>query len=592
MTSINTKYSNLLQIIASERNSAINSCVFHENFQLKESLNNDKIINLTESFAGLLEMKFPSVTGKNIIISLDNRWEFIISFFACTLTGNYPVPVASKTLMQKQDYLELLESIYEDSDAALIITTENVRKILPTNYHDKTVTIEELKENSSVRKLFRTDFDPQGPFFIQYSSGSTRFPKGVVVTHTNLMINLEQIKRGLNINPLVDSSLSWLPLHHDMGLVGMVFSAIYNQGTTHVMGPIDFIKSPYRWLKLASDLRVTIINSPNSGYHTTINKLTPEETKTLDLSHVRVAMSGAEPVNAKVIERFITKFTPAGLAPHAFFPVYGLAESTLAVTFPVLGEQVMVDRLSFTELRLNKVAPATNNDSDIIEIVSCGSPLPLTEVKITDAQKNTLPESMIGEILIRGASVSNGYYKKGGGIDSIKDEDGWCNTGDLGYLKNNNLYITGRKKDLIILNGKNISPHDLELKVSQVPSLRMGRIVIFSCMLPGQEKEKVFVVAECPILSKKKRQKIKHDAAIILGKFVPAETDQIFLVPPFHIRKTTSGKVKRFLMKELLLNGQIQRYENMYLKNYLKSQLFILGFIMKNVASKFLRRPD
>lgn len=587
---IPSNYTNLLEIISAQRENPVSSCVFHENFQVKEALTNQKTIDLSELYAGLIKKKFPDVRARNIIVSLDNKCEFVISFFACVITGNCPVPLASKTLMQKQDYLELLENVFNDSESALIITTASAKNLLPPKFQDITITVEELKQNTTERAPFRTNFDPDSTFFIQYSSGSTRTPKGVVLTHRNVMTNLEQIKRGIKIDPKHDSSLSWLPLHHDMGLIGMVFSAFYNVGTTHVMGPIDFIKSPYQWLKLASDLRVTIINSPNSGYHTTISKLSAEELKTLNLANIKVAMCGAEPVNASVIEGFMAKFVPTGLSPNAFFPVYGLAESTLAVTFPALGEKVHVDRLSFSSLTRSKIVPVKTRDSDTIEIVSCGFPLHLTEVKITDDNGAALPEATIGEILIRGPSVSKGYYKKGS-IDRIQDKDGWCNTGDLGYVRNGQLFITGRKKDLIIVNGKNVSPHDLELKVSQVPTLRMGRIVIFSCLLPGEEKEKVFVVAECPLISRKKRQKVKYEAAMILGKVLPCTPEQVFLIPPFHTRKTTSGKVKRFLMKELLLTGEIGKYEKYYLKNYLKSKVFILGFIMKNVSLKFLKRP-
>lgn len=581
---------NLLQLIEAECRNPVSICVFHENFEVKEVLNNEKTIRLSELYGGLILKNLKNIKGRNIIISLDNTSEFVVSFFACVITGNFPVPLASKTLMQKADYLELLENVFNDSDAAGIITTGSAKKILPARYQDLTLTVEELKANQTERIPFRSDFDSDGTFFIQYSSGSTRLPKGVVLTHRNVMTNLAQIKRGIKIDARYDSSLSWLPLHHDMGLIGMVFSAFYNSGTTHVMGPIDFIKSPYKWLKLASDLRVTIINSPNSGYHTTLSKLSSEELKTLDLSRIKVAMCGAEPVNASVIENFMTKFLPTGLNPNVFFPVYGLAESTLAVTFPVLGEKVHVERLSFSGLTRSRIVPVKSTDSDTIEIVSCGSPLMLTEVKIGDVEGRALPEASIGEIFVRGPSVSKGYYKKGG-LEPIQDEDGWCNTGDLGYMRGNHLFITGRKKDLIIVNGKNVSPHDLELKVSQVPSLRMGRIVIFSCLLPGEEKEKVFVVAECPLVSKKKRQKVKEDAALVLGKVLPCTPEQIFLIPPFHTRKTTSGKVKRFLMKELLLTGKIATYEKNYLRHYLKSKAFILGFVMKNVSAKFLRRP-
>lgn len=581
---------NLLEIIHAQRELSVSTCVFHENFQVKEALTNKKTIEYSELYGGLILDRFPGLKTRNIIISLDNKCEFILSFFACVITGNYPVPLASKTLIQKLDYLELLENVFNNSEAALIITTASAKKILPEKYQAITITVEELKQNLTLRSPWRTDFNPDQTFFIQYSSGSTSTPKGVVLSHQNVMTNLEQIKRGIKLDPARDSSLSWLPLHHDMGLIGMVFSAFYNSGTTHVMGPIDFIKSPYLWLKLASDLRVTIINSPNSGYHTTISKLTPEELKTLNLTNIKVAMCGAEPVNASVIEGFMTKFIPTGLNPHAFFPVYGLAESTLAVTFPVLGEKVQVDRLSFSSLTCSRIVPVKTRDSDTIEIVSCGSPLHLTEVKIADANGSPLPEASIGEILIKGPSVSRGYYKEGK-IDPIQDKEGWCNTGDLGYMRNNRLFITGRKKDLIIVNGKNISPHDLELKVSQVPSLRMGRIVIFSCLLPGEEKEKVFVVAECPLISRKKRSKVKHEATLILSKVLPCTSEQVFLIPPFHTRKTTSGKVKRFLMKELLLTGEIGKYEKYYLKNYLKSKVFILGFIMKNISLKFLKKP-
>lgn len=578
-------YKNLFEIIENKRANLIDICIFYENFERKSSLNNENTITLSEHFAGLIKNKFPNIKSKNIIISLDNTFEFVISLFACSLTGNFAVPVANKSLLAKEDYIELIENIFFDSDASIIITTESSKKYLPLKYHSYILTVEELRSNQNFRIPFKTDFSSDETFFIQYSSGSTRSPKGVIITHANLMANLEQIKRSMNLDPQIDSTLSWLPLHHDMGLVGMVFSAYYNTGTAHIMGPIDFIKSPYKWLKKVSDLKVSIINSPNSGYHSCLNNISDDDIKTLDLSAIRAAMSGAEPVNASVIKKFTQKFSACGLKENVFFPVYGLAESTLAVTFPKLGESVIIDTVDFNQLIKNQIVEVSTRHPEHIEIVSCGSPLHLTEIKIINDQNIILSEKIIGEIAIRGPSTSTGYFKADGSIDKIKDNSGWCRTGDLGYIKNNNLFITGRKKDLIIINGKNYSPHDLELKASAVPTIRMGRIVICSCILPQDEKEKVYIIAESSILSKKKRQKVKTELIAILGKIVPIKLDQIYLIPPFHTKKTTSGKVKRYLMKELLLKGEIKKYEDNFLKKYLKSRLFILNFLMKNIKN-------
>lgn len=575
---------NLFEVIAEACSNPLPVCVFHENFQEKKQLTNQSIIDLTEKFAANLMDLHPTVKNKNILISLDNQWEFLISFFACIQTGNFPVPVSSKSLMAAADYQELVSNIFESSDAALIISSAHHHKYLPTELQSKHLSTEYLNKETSHKFKFRTDFKADDRFFIQYSSGSTRIPKGVVLTHGNLISNLEQIKVGLNLDPKIDSSLSWLPLHHDMGLIGMVFSAIYNVGTTHVMSPIDFIKSPYEWLKLAGKLKVSIINSPNSGYHTCLNKISDEEVKTLDLSPIRVALSGAEPVNATVTRNFTKKFSSCGLHENVFLPVYGLAEATLAVTFPPLGEPVQSLRLHFSQLIENKIVENASSDiSDVIEIVSCGPALYLTQVKIMDDDGHDLGENSIGRIMISGSAIASGYYVKGNNLSPIIEKNGFCDTGDVGFIKNKNLYITGRKKDLVIINGKNISPHDLELRISHLPTLKMGRIVIFSCVLPNEAKEKVFVIAETNLLPRSKRNNLKKQVLNILGKIIPLTLEQIYFIPPFHTKKTTSGKVRRFLMKELLLKGEIEKYEKNFLKYYLVAKLFVFKMIVQNL---------
>lgn len=579
-------FDNLFEVIFEARSNPIPVCVFHESFQEKKRLTNQSIIDLTEKFAANLMALHPTLKNKNILISLDNQWEFLISFFACIQTGNYPVPVSSKSLMAAADYQELVSNVFDSSDAALIISCANHQKYLPIELQTKHLSTENLSKVNPHHFKFRTDFKADDRLFIQYSSGSTRIPKGVVLTHGNLISNLEQIKLGLNLDPKVDSSLSWLPLHHDMGLIGMVFSAIYNVGTTHVISPIDFIKSPYEWLKLAGTLKVSIINSPNSGYHTCLNKISDEEVRTLDLSQIRVALSGAEPVNATVTRNFTKKFSACGLHENVFLPVYGLAEATLAVTFPPLGQPVKSLRLHFSRLIENKIVENNSTDgSDLVEIVSCGPALHLTQVKIMDDADKELNECEIGRIMIGGNAVASGYYVKGNSLSPIVDTNGWCDTGDLGFLKNKNLYITGRKKDLVIINGKNISPHDLELRISLLPTLKMGRIVIFSCVLPNEVKEKVFVIAETNLLPRSKRNKLKKQVLNILSQIVPLSLDQIYFIPPFHTKKTTSGKVRRFLMKELLLKGEIGKYEKHFLRYYLAAKLFVFKMIVQNLKN-------
>lgn len=573
---------NLFEIILNNISNPHPICVFHENYQLKKSLTCKDIIELTEIYAHNLNIKTSNVKNENIIISLDNQWEFLISFFACVQTGNYPVPVCSKSLMATNDFHELIINIGSASDAKFIITNEPTKKYLPNIYKTQFVSIDHLIKPCEKTFKFHSDFKSDDRLFIQFSSGSTNIPKGVIITHENLISNLLQIKEGLGLDPKIDSSLSWLPLHHDMGLIGMVFSAIYNLGTTHIISPVDFIKSPYAWLKLASDLKVSIINSPNSGYHTCNNKISDDELLTLDLKKIRVALCGAEPVNPIVLRRFEEKFSKCHLKPNSFLPVYGLAEATLAVTFPKVNEKVKTCKLNFNELIKNKITPIDDNSIEHIEIVSCGKPLKNTQIKITDELGNDLFEEKIGQIMIKGPSISKGYYQSNHQIKEIQ-KDGWCDTGDMGFIKDGELYITGRKKDLVIINGKNISPHDLEIKISHLKSLRMGRIVVFSTILPYEEKEKVFIIAESNILSRKKRAQIKKQICEILSPYIPITLEQVYLIPPFHMKKTTSGKVRRFLMKELFLSGDIKNYEQHFFNNYLKSKLFVFKFILKNI---------
>jgi acyl-CoA synthetase (AMP-forming)/AMP-acid ligase II len=394
--------------------------------------------------------------------------------------------------------------------------------------------------------------DAPGPALIQLTSGSTGHPRGVALAHDRLMLHMECMSRALPSHAQ-SVAVSWLPLHHDMGLIGGLLFPFYNGFVASMLAPQDFRARPLAWLEAMSSLKATICAAPPSAYAILLRLARRAKEAGLDLSPWECAMVGAEPISPSLLRSFAEAFQPVGFRAEAFFPVYGLAEATVAVSFPDLlapSRFVAVDR---AELERNGRAVAIAPGPAALELTCVGRPIPETVVRIVDERGETLPERHVGEILVKAPTLMTGYCD-----DPVATADalqgGWLRTGDLGYLDKGGLFVTGRKKEIIIRGGHNVMPSVIEEIASEVEGVRSGCVVAVGVRSSEDETERVHVVAET------KLEPAEHDAllerlqAALLARGIAV--DRFLLVQPGILPKTTSGKLRRRAVAEALRDGR------------------------------------
>jgi fatty-acyl-CoA synthase len=392
--------------------------------------------------------------------------------------------------------------------------------------------------------------------FLQFTSGSTAAPKGVIVTHGNLKANTHAIGRvGLQIDHTKDVVVSWLPLYHDMGLIGCVLVPVVCGLAMVLIPTLSFIKNATIWLDTISRHRASLTFAPNFAYALTVKRARPEQIARWDLSHMRAFGCGAEPINGEVLRSFVRTFAPAGLKPTALLPSYGMAEATLAMAFTGLTEELKTDRIDPERYQKDKQAvPAANGTAQ--EIVCCGRSFPGHELSIQDEDGRILPDRAVGEICFRGPSVTAGYWNNPQATRAagLHQPGGWLRTGDLGYMVDGEIYISGRLKDMLIVNGRNYYPQTIEWAVEQIVGVRRGSAVAFS--RPGRASEEVVVAVET-----RERDPDKLKSAIIakVSEDVQLAVADVALLPPGSIPKTSSGKLQRRKTRDLYLNGALGR---------------------------------
>jgi fatty-acyl-CoA synthase len=392
--------------------------------------------------------------------------------------------------------------------------------------------------------------------FVQFTSGSTSAPKGVVVTHRNLAANIDAFRGPAGVGASTsDCAVSWLPMHHDMGLVGMAIGAIYADLSAVLLTPQAFVKRPIEWLRTLSTHRGTISFAPNFAYDLCVRRVKDADLRDLDLSSWRVAGCGAEPIHAPTLIAFADRFGPAGFRRTSFLPSYGLAEHVLAATFSPRGRAPRVEHLSADDLTERRVATClpADDDDDRVSVVSCGRPLPGHEIRIVDEQGRVLAERAIGEICLAGASVTPGYYRNDA-LTATTIRGGWLYTGDLGYLASGELFVCGRVKDIIIVNGRKFHPQDLEWGVDDLAGVRRGRVVAFGTVSRGMADRTVIVVEPSgtvppQVLADAIRRRIVDLCGLLV--------DEVVLVPSGTVARTTSGKVRRAATKLRYEGGEL-----------------------------------
>ena len=495
-------------------------------------------------------------TGDRVILSIDRTEAFLSFFLGAQSLGAIPVPLPPlSTLEPPASYRDRIASVARDARPAVVVVDSDKARdrllgVLETEV--QIVTAAELEgAHEGGRAPFRTTASLDEVAMLQYTSGSTGRPKGVIVDHGNLVANFRAITLGAGFGP-DEISVSWLPLYHDMGIIGGLLVGLYLHTHPVVMQPRAFLLRPESWLWAIHEMRATFTVAPNFAYNLVARKLSDAATAGLDLSSLRLAFDGAEPIDRRTIDAFVERFRPHGLRESAFYPVYGLAECTLAVAFPRPGETIHVDRVDRDSLvRDGHAVPASADGPDPVEYVSVGWPVPDQEIRIREVDgERELAERSVGEICVSGPSCTRGYWAR------PASTSGEVRTGDLGYVAEGRLYVIDRLKDLVILAGRNFAPSDIERAAASVDGISPGGVVAFAVRGDEGTDELCLVVTLQPT-TWRTFEHIRHDIERAVHEQLGVVPKHVLPVRPGTLPKTSSGKLRRQECKLLWEDGQL-----------------------------------
>ncbi|HEY0113928.1 MAG TPA: fatty acyl-AMP ligase [Allosphingosinicella sp.] len=501
--------------------------------------------------------------GDRIAMVAETGPEFAALFFGAVYAGAWPVPLPLPTSFGGRDsYIDQLKVQLAGSEPSHLFYPQELATMAAAAAEAAGVTgiaWEEFNRQPAAEAPL-PKASPEDIAYLQYSSGSTRFPHGIAVTHRALLNNLAAHSHGMKLVE-TDRCISWLPWYHDMGLVGCLLSSVANQVSTDYLKTEDFARRPLAWLDLITRNEGTTGSySPTFGYDICARRVSSQlnVAERFDLSRWRIAGNGADMIRPDVMQAFVDAFAPAGFNPRAFLPSYGLAEATLAVTIMPPGEGIVAELVEETILsgdgKMQRDRPKRYRS-----IVNCGKPVKDMELAIRDEDGRTLGEREIGKIYCRGPSVMTGYFRDEEATRACLSDDGWLDTGDMGYLSGGYLYIVGRAKDMIIVNGKNHWPQDIEWAVEQLPGFKAGDIAAFSITTDHGE-ETAAVLVQCRTADTEERANLRD----LIRERVRAITGMncvIELVPPRTLPRTSSGKLSRAKARSLYLTGEIQPYD-------------------------------
>ena len=513
--------------------------------------------------AGLQQQGLQS--GETVAIMLPTGSEYFFSFYGILLTGAVPVPIYPPVRRsQLEDHLQRHSRILNNCVATTLISmpeAKAVARLLKSQVLSlrEVVTVSELTSFSAA--YIRPSISPNDIAFLQYTSGSTGNPKGVVLTHSNLLANIRTMGKTLEVTP-DDVFVSWLPLYHDMGLIGALLGSLYFAMLLVVMSPLSFLSRPERWLWAIHQYRGTISASPNFGYEFCLLRLKDAAIEGLDLSSWRLAVNGAEPVSPDSIERFSRRFQALGFQSESMMPVYGLAESSVGLAFPPLHRRPVIDRIKRDEFsQAGLVVPADQADQNALRFVACGHALSGHQIRIVDIDGKEVPERQQGYLQFRGPSVTSGYYRNPEATRALFHGD-WLDSGDLAYIADGDIYITGRNKDMIIRAGRNVYPPEVEEAVGNIEGIRKGCVVAFASKDQHYSTERLVVLAETRETDSVIKQALTNQISEISSDLIGLPPDEVILAPPHTVLKTSSGKVRRSACRELYeqnLLGQAPR---------------------------------
>jgi 1-acyl-sn-glycerol-3-phosphate acyltransferase len=496
--------------------------------------------------------------GQTVAIMLPTSNEYFSTYFGILFAGGVPVPIYPPArLSQIEDHVRRHAGILSNALVSILVTVPEARpvaRLLEARVGGlrRVVTASEL--GNAGGEPTRITVRGSDIAFLQYTSGSTGNPKGVVLTHANLLANIRAISKAVDF-ARDDVFVSWLPLYHDMGLISTWLTSLYFGNPFVVMSPLGFLARPERWLWAIHRYRGTLSAAPNFAYELCVKRIEDRQIQGLDLSSWRVAANGAEPVLPETINRFTDRFAPYGFRPETMTPVYGLAESTVGLLCPPLNRKPLIDcirRQPFVSF--GKATPAEEEDSNPLRFVACGRPLPGHDVRIVDSAGREVGERVEGTMEFRGPSATSGYYRNPEDTRRLMNGE-WLDTGDRAYMAEGEVYITGRVKDIIIRGGRNIYPHEVESAVGQVPGVRKGCVAVFGTRDPGSGTERLVIMAETRLLTAPEQDALREGISRLTVDILGEPADEVVLAPPHTVLKTSSGKIRRTASRDLYEKG-------------------------------------
>lgn len=485
--------------------------------------------------------------GQAVAIMLPTCPEFFAVFFGILMAGGIPVPIYPPArLSQIEEHLKRQAGILRNAEVRILVTVEEAKRVaqyLRSQVKELRHVVTSADISPPVGDTPRLVSHPGDIAFLQYTSGSTGDPKGVALTHANLLANVRAMGTALKAES-TDVFVSWLPLYHDMGLIGAWLGSLYHAVKFVVMSPLTFLARPERWLWAIHRHGGTLSAAPNFAYDLCLKRIDARDIEGLDLGSWRVAANGAEPVIAGTIEGFCDRFAAYGFDRTSMKPVYGLAECSVGLAFPPLGGTPRIDRIDREQFTLYGEAVPDEDGQTPLSFVDCGRPLPGHEIRIVDESGRELPQRREGKLQFRGPSATEGYYRNPKATEDLFDGD-WLESGDLAYMHDGDVFITGRRKDLIIKAGRNIYAQEIERAVGEIEGVRMGCVAVFGAPDPKSGTERLVVMAETRERDVDELRSLREKVEAVTRDVVGSPPDDVALVPPQTVLKTSSGKIRR-----------------------------------------------